>query len=324
MPIIHTSNYIPPRYLFNGHFETIYPSSFRKVAGVAYRRERLDLPDGDFIDLDWARLPDETGKLVIVSHGLEGNSTRHYVTGTVKKFNTLGWDALAWNCRSCSGELNRLPRFYHHADTADLAAVIHHAIACGRYTDIALVGFSMGGNMTLKYLGEQQNTVAPQLKAAVAFSAPCDLPSSVVHLHKPQNRFYEMRFLRKLRKKIKAKALLFPDLIDSQGIDNITRFREFDERYTAPLHGFQDADDFYQKASSGPYTPLIKIPTLLINAQNDPFLTPECFPIEAARNNPLFYLEMPRRGGHVGFILAGQPESWGEGRAAQFVLEAMA
>ncbi len=322
MPIIHTTNYIPPRYLFNGHFETIFPSSFRKINGISYIRERLELMDGDFLDLDWSRLTEASSRLVIISHGLEGNSTRHYVTGTVKKFNTLGWDALAWNCRSCSGQLNRLPRFYHHADTADLSIVINHAVENGQYTDIALVGFSMGGNMTLKYLGEQQGKLAPQLKAAVAFSAPCDLPSSVVHLHKPQNRFYEMRFLRKLRKKIIAKANVFPQVIDSTGIESIRRFREFDERYTAPLHGFKDADDFYRKASSGPYTPFIKLPTLLINALNDPFLTPECFPVEAARNNPYFHLEMPRRGGHVGFMLAGQPDSWGERRAAEFILGA--
>lgn len=315
MPIIPSSYSNPSFYLFNGHLETIVPSLFRKIEGD-YERERLELTDGDFLDLDWMR--GKSNKLVIISHGLEGSSNRHYSKGVAHYFHQRDWDALAWNCRGCSGEMNRLPKFYHHGATEDIAAVIEHAIG-KKYSEIVLVGFSMGGSMSLKYLGERKDRLAPEIKSAVTFSVPCDLGSSARELDKPTKKFYLNRFLKKLEKKIRAKSLQFSNLISVEGIEKIKTFRDFDNRYTAPLHGFEDADDFYTKASSGQYISSIQIPTLIVNALNDPFLPDACYPFDIARTHAHVYLETPERGGHVGFSLAGKSESWMEVRAFEFI-----
>jgi predicted alpha/beta-fold hydrolase len=318
MPVITQSTYKAPAYLFNGHLQTIIPSAFRKVEGIRYVRERIETADGDFLDLDWSKTGSE--KLVILSHGLEGSADRHYMKGMAKAFHKQGWDALAWNCRSCSGEMNRTARFYHHGDIHDLEAVIGHTLAQKQYQSIVLIGFSMGGSMTLRFLGEKGGHVPPAITKAVAFSVPCDLTTSVVHLSKPQNSFYSRRFLRKLEKKIQAKALLFPDKVSYADFQLIRAFKDFDNRYTAPLHGFTDAEDFYKQASVRPYLPGIRVPTLLVNALNDPFLTPECFPVTEAEANPYLFLEMPLQGGHVGFSMSNSDECWSEKRAVEFVL----
>jgi len=320
MPLIPHSDYTPPRWQFNGHLQTIVPSTFRKVEGVQYRRERMETPDGDFLDLDWSPAPQANARnLVIISHGLEGSSDRHYVKGMVKAFNRVGWDALAWNCRGCSGEMNRLPRFYHHGDTEDLRAVIGQALATGRYEQIALVGFSMGGSMTLKLLGEAAESLPSQVRRAVTFSVPCDLTSSVAHLSKPGNALYRKRFLKKLQRKILQKSQLLPEQVVYR-FDDIRVFRDFDNRYTAPLHGFRDADDFYDRASARHYLSGIRIPTLLVNAINDPFLTEGCYPIREAEKHLYLYLEIPQQGGHVGFSQRRGEELWSERRAVDFVL----
>ncbi|MBX2901069.1 MAG: alpha/beta fold hydrolase [Cyclobacteriaceae bacterium] len=310
MPVV-SSAYKSPFYLFNAHLQTVVPSIFRKVPGT-YQRERLELPDGDFLDLDW--ITNQRNKLVIISHGLEGNSERHYAKGMAKHFVANGWDALAWNCRGCSGEMNRLPRFYHHGATEDLAAIVNHAIQ-KHYEHIVLVGFSMGGSMTLKYLGEQTRSAI--VKCAIAFSVPCDLGSSAAELDKAGNKFYLKRFLKKLELKIRAKAIQFPHLLSASGFETITSFREFDTRYTAPLHGFADANDFYTRASCNPFLNAIQIPVLLVNAQNDPFLPQSCYPIDIAKAHPYLSLEMPACGGHVGFSLYGKT-NWMEIRALEF------
>lgn len=315
MPIIDSRYSHPPLYLFNGHLETIVPSMFRKIDGV-YKRERLELTDGDFLDLDW--MQGNSDKLVIISHGLEGNSERHYSRGVAHYFHQRGWDALAWNCRGCSGEMNRLPRFYHHGATEDIAAVIDHAIQ-KKYKEIALVGFSMGGSMSLKYLGERKDKVPSEIKSAVVFYVPCDLASSARELDKPNKKFYLNRFLKKLEKKIRSKSMKFPEQISVNGLENIKTFREFDNRYTAPLHNFIDADDFYSKASSAQYIPFIQIPTLIVNALNDPFLPDACYPFDMAKTHAYVHLETPERGGHVGFSLAGKKENWMEVRSFEFV-----
>ncbi|MBL7870882.1 MAG: alpha/beta fold hydrolase [Cyclobacteriaceae bacterium] len=314
MPLISSSYTTPPYYLFNSHAETIVPSIFRTVEGT-YVRERLELVDGDFLDLDWMRRNNK--KLVIISHGLEGSSERHYSKGMAKYFYDRGWDAMAWNCRGCSGVMNRLPRFYHHGATEDLAAVVDRAIQL-KYEYISLIGFSMGGSMSLKYVGERKGILPTQVKSAITFSVPCNLKSSATELDKPSNWFYLTRFLKKLEKKIRVKSVLFPEQISATGFEKIKTFREFDNRYTAPLHGFSDADDFYIRASSGPYLQSIEIPTLLVNALNDPFLPDACYPLELANKHPHLYLETPARGGHVGFSLPRSSESWMERRAYEF------
>lgn len=317
MPLIGNSSYRPSPLLFNGHLETVIPSIFRNIHDVVYQRERLELEDGDFVDMDW--LKGGNDKLVIVSHGLEGSSERHYAKGMAKYFYQHGWDALAWNCRGCSGEMNRLPRFYHHGATEDLNAVVQHALSKKQYTKIALVGISMGGSMSLKYVGERGDKLSGFIKGAAVFSVPCHLGSSAKELDKPNKRFYLNRFLKKLGKKIKLKSEKFPEVISYNGYEKIRSFEEFDNRYTAPLHGFKDAQDFYARASSLPHIDNIKIPALIVNAINDPFLPSLCFPYEVARNHSTVFLETPSRGGHTGFSLYGKKENWMEQRAFEFL-----
>lgn len=316
MPLITTDNYQPPRYLWNSHAETIVPSLFRQVKGVQYQRERLELADGDFLDLDWVN--GGNPKLVILSHGLEGSSDRHYCKGAAKYFSERGWDALAWNCRGCSGESNRLPRFYHHGTTDDLEAVVKHAIGRG-YTLISLIGFSLGGSLTIKYLGENSGRLPAAVRAGATFSVPCDLGSSARALDQPAGAFYRRRFLAKLKKKIEIKSRLLPGKITASHFRHIRTFADFDTWYTAPLHGFADADDFYQKASCGNFLEDVSVPLLLMTAENDPFLPEPCYPRSLAAAHPHVYLQTPRRGGHVGFSLPEGTANWMEVRAYEFL-----
>ncbi|WP_238354585.1 YheT family hydrolase [Fulvivirga marina] len=295
---------------------TVIPSAFRKVNDVEYVRERIDTNDGDFLDLDW--LAQGSEKLVVISHGLEGSSQRPYVRGMAKYFHKYGWDVLAWNCRSCSGEINKKPRFYHHGDTEDLAQVVRYAVERYGYSTIVLVGFSMGGSMTLKYLGEMVDHVVPQVRGGAAFSVPVDLGSSVDELARKHNNFYRKRFLRKLEHKIKVKAEQYPEKIQCSDFSNIRYFPDFDNLYTAPLHGFKDAADFYNRASANRYMYNIELPTLLVNAWNDPFLPKECYPEKECEIHDYLYFESPDYGGHVGFTLKGSEFNYMERRALQF------
>ena len=300
MPVV-TSSYRAPLYFFNGHLQTIIPGLFRAVPGVRYRRERLTTLDGDFLDLDWSENATNSAKLVILSHGLEGDAGRPYIKGMVKALNQAGFDALAWNFRSCSGEPNKLLRFYHMGATDDLQLVVDYVLSNSNYSEVYLVGFSMGGNITLNYLGQQPDAVPAAVKMAAVFSVPCHISSASRKMARFENRLYMQRFLKSLRRKLTAKTTLLPASITLDNYHQLRTFPEFDERYTAPIHGFKDAHDYYTQCSSRQYLKHIRVPTLLVNAQNDPFLSPECFPVADAEANPNFYLEMPRHGGHVGF-----------------------
>lgn len=320
MPIIERSSYRAPFFLVNGHLQTIFPSLFRKVSGVSYRRERIETPDGDFLDLDWSEAGSK--RAAIISHGLEGNTSRAYMMGMSRALNRAGWDALPWNFRGCSGEPNRKLRSYHSGATDDLHTVISHVLSQGKYSEIALIGFSLGGNVTLKYLGERGGEVHSFIRKAAAFSVPCHLASGSRKLAQPSNKLYMKRFLRMLHEKIKAKMEIMPGQLDDAGYESIKDFKGFDDRYTAPIHGFANAEDYWQKCSSKQFIPCITLPTLLINARNDPFLSKECFPVEEARGNPNFYLEMPEAGGHTGFVeFNDSGEYWSEKRAMEFLNE---
>jgi predicted alpha/beta-fold hydrolase len=308
--------YSPPFLLGNGHIQTIYPVLFRKKPPLFYTRERIETFDNDFLDLDWSTRNNK--KLVIISHGLEGNSTRNYVKGMARAANEGGWDALAWNYRSCSGEPNRKLRSYHNGATDDLAWVIDHAKKREKYKQIALVGFSMGGNLTLVHLGRDR--VDAIVKKAVVFSVPCDLGASARELTKPANKLYMKRFLMMLHQKIKAKMAMMPHELDDTGYEQIKNFKDFDDRYTAPIHGFKNAQDYWEKCSSNQFIPDIKIPCLIINALNDPFLPGQCFPIKEARANPNITLKMPKSGGHVGFVSFNREGIyWSEHQAISFL-----
>ncbi|MFC1555475.1 YheT family hydrolase [candidate division KSB1 bacterium] len=318
MPVIERSSYKPPLLLGNGHFQSIYPSLYRKVDIQDYDRERIATPDGDFLDLDW--LKSGSKKAVIISHGLEGDTKRPYVLGMARAMFLNGYDACAWNYRGCSGEMNRRLGFYHSGSSDDLQTVISHIQKTGNYTEIYLIGFSLGGNITLLYLGrELRETHVPEIKKAFVVSAPCDLASSAEQLAKRSNAFYMKRFIRRLHKKVVAKKTLFPEQYNDIGYDKIKDFRQFDDRYTAPVHGFRDADDYWDKCSSIPYIKWISVPTLMVSAKNDPFLPEDCYPVDEVSGNSNVNFEIPGSGGHVGFIEFNKENIyWSEKHALAF------
>jgi uncharacterized protein len=309
-------SYVPPFFLFNAHLETIYPAIFRNVSAPSYTRERITTPDNDFLDIDW--FINNSDKLIIIQHGLEGNSQRAYIKGMAKAFFEHGYNVLAWNYRGCSDEMNRQLRFYHSGATDDLHTVISHAIAKINVKEISLIGFSLGGNITLKYLGERQ--VSSLIKKAVVFSVPVHLESSCRKISSPSNRIYAYRFLKSLKQKIVAKSRLMSGL-DTTGISRIKTLLEFDDRYTAPLHGFKNAMDYYHQCSSVNFISHITIPTLIVNTKNDPFLADECFPVSLLDQHKFVKLEIPPRGGHVGFTLLNRKGLyWSEQRALDFII----
>ena len=319
MPIISSSYQGPPAYLFNGHLETIIPSLYRRVKGVIYDREKIGTPDHDFLNLDWSKVGSD--RLLIISHGLEGDSKRHYAMGLVKLFNSKGIDVLVWNNRSCGGEINLNPILYHHGASYDLDTTVEHVLRAYKYKEIFLVGISMGGAQTLKYLGEKGKDLPKEITRAAVYSTPCNLASSASTLKLRSNTFYRKRFLDKLKKKIEAKALQFPDLIDLDLLKGVHDFDAFDTLFTAKLHGFKDANDFYQAVSADNWMAFIEIPTLILNALNDPLLGPECYPVSLAEKKAEIILEMPKRGGHTGFVVHGQEFTWAENRFAAFLLQ---
>lgn len=317
MPLVTRSRYPgPPRYQLNGHFQTIIPA-LRAGPDVRYERERIDTPDGDFLDLDW--LDRGSRNLAILSHGLEGNSDRPYVRAMASWFAGRGWDVLAWNCRSCSGEMNRTPRLYSHGQSEDLAWVIRHALRTKDYASVIPIGFSMGGALTLKYLGVAGRELPAPVRAGIAFSVPCRIEESVKALEFRANRFYKKRFFRALQAKMELKSEQFPDLQLPEPFAELPPWRAFDERYSAPLNGFDSAADFYEYASCANYMSGIRVPTLLVNAKNDPITPPACIPVATCADHLHVWLEQPRYGGHVGFELRRRSYGWMEWRAWDFL-----
>jgi predicted alpha/beta-fold hydrolase len=280
----------------NGHLQTILPSLLRRVNGVRYQRERIATPDDDFIDLDWSRRGSR--HLALLCHGLEGSSQATYMRGMARALNQAGWDAVAYNYRGCSGTINRRLRAYH---------------------SIGFVGFSLGGNLVLKYLGENAASLDPERHWAAAVSVPCDLKASARQLDRAVNQVYNWRFLRTLTAKARWKAHCYPGCIDTSRLPSVRSLKDFDDVYTAPVHGFRDAEDYWRRCSALRFVNGIRIPTLLINALNDPFLAPPCFPYDAARRNDSLFLETPTSGGHVGFLPSNPREPfWHEARVVQF------
>ncbi len=315
MPRISDSTYRPPLLLRNAHLNTIYANVSRHFNDLQYERERLELPDGDFLDLDWSIVGSE--QLVLVLHGLEGNTQRPYTRGMIRYFNRRGWDGVGLNFRGCSGEPNRLLRTYHVGETGDVHFVLEYLAALDRYREIVLIGFSLGGNVTLKYVGERSDKINPLLKKAVAFSVPCHVPSANVYFNHWQNMIYMQRFMKPLNEKFRYKASQFPHLVNLP--ERLPRnFDEFDELFTAPVHGFANALDYWTQNSSLQLLDRIRIPTLLINAADDTFLSAECYPEKLAKQHRQFYLETPKWGGHCGFA-SFSDNFWSERRAFEFV-----
>ncbi|MFC5047558.1 YheT family hydrolase [Aquimarina hainanensis] len=301
MPIISSS--YSPSYLFrNGHISTIYPNLFRKVSGVIQQRERIELKDRDFIDLDWSYSTVQASKLCILIHGLEGNGQRQYITGLAKYLNQNNWDTVAINLRNCSGEPNRKYRSYYAGVSEDLDFIINYISSSYAYSSLSICGFSLGGNVLLKYLGEGRE-IPSQVCSGVAISTPCNLYDSLLQLNKPENVLYRIRFLRHLKKKLLEKQILFPDKIRISDIKKCKNLIDIDNLYTSVAHGYTNALDYYQKCSSKQFLPSIKIPSLIINAKNDTFLGADCYPYTEASQNKNVFLETPDFGGHVGYYL---------------------
>lgn len=315
MPLVHPSSF-SGNTLFKGkHIETIVPALFRKI-DIVYSRERMVLSDGDFLDLDWLR--GSHHKVLVLFHGLEGSSNSQYIKGMARFFANNAWDVCAVNFRTCSGEMNTVLRTYHSGATDDVNDVIQHIVAQHTYASMAIGGFSLGGNVVLKYLGERVYTIPSMLKVAFAFSVPCDLAASSAEMAKPQNTLYMRRFLRTLIAKMKYKSQQYKEL-SIEGVDHLRTFEEFDNLFTAPINGFKNAADYYEKCNALQFLEKISLPTLLVNAQNDPFLTPSCFPKELATNHSFLFLESPQHGGHVGFATRLPNERyWSEHRAFEF------
>ena len=317
MPILE-STYKPPFIFRNAFIATVYSGLWRKVKHVSQTRERITLSDGDFLDLDWSYAQKSSKKLIILLHGLEGDTQRPYMLGAAKLFSENGIDVVAVNLRGCSGEQNLKYRSYNSGATEDLHDVINHILIKKGYSEIYLKGFSLGGNIVLKYLGEFQDH-SPKIKAAIAVSVPCLLFGSCVELHKLKNKPYAINFLIYLKRRLREKQISYPDMISKQAIDAVKTLKQFDDVYTAPAHGYKDALDYYEKCSSLQFLENIKVPTLLINAKNDSFLSNECYPFEVAANNRNLYLEVPEYGGHVAFITSDNVY-YSERRALEFVL----
>lgn len=315
------SSYKSPISFGNGHVDTLIPHFFRRPNKLDYKRERIDTPDGDFIDIDWVKKGNK--KLLIMSHGLESDTNAKYIKGMAAKFLKSGHDIAAWNCRGCSGELNLKPVYYHSGVSHDLRSVVEYIINSYGYSEVYIIGFSMGANISLKYLGEEGGGIDKAIKAACVFSAPCNLEHGSVALANGFSWMYTRNFIGTLKKKVQAKTKLFEQMgIDTSKLGDIKSLSDFDDHFTAPLNGFKDASDYYEKASSIGFIKDIKIPTLIINAKNDPFLAGDCYPYEVVSKNDYVTLEVPSTGGHCGFFQFSREGSyWSEDRASAFLSE---
>lgn len=290
-----------------GHFETVVAALFPPPR-VALRRERWETPDGDFVDVDFTAAQG-AGRLLVLLHGLEGGSDSHYARGVAARFGEAGWQIAIPHWRGCSGEPNRLPRAYHSGDTEELDWLL------ARFAGpVDALGISLGGNVLLKWLGERGAAGAARVRRAAAVSAPLELAAAAGALDRGVSRLlYTRMFLDTLKPKALAKLERFPGIYDAARVRRARTFREFDDLVTAPLHGFRDAEHYWSVSSSGPYLEQVRVPTLLVNARNDPFLPERALLAATARAAPCVEIDFPRTGGHVGF-----PPRWLAHRLMQF------
>lgn len=313
------SYYNAPWYLRNTYLQTMYAGRFRKVhLPLPYQRERIETSDGDFLDLDW--LNNDNKRIVIIAHGMGGNAERTHVKGLAKAMFDIGYDVLAINFRGSTSETNRLFRTYHSGETGDLRFVIQKVIDSKKYESINLSGYSMGGNVILKYLGEENERLSPLIRRAAVMSVPCDLVGCEVEMNTLKNKLYLWNFNIGLRQMLYPKAEGFPDKITRKQINKASNFTDFANIYVAPAFGFKDADDYHDKASSISYLDKITIPTLLLQAKDDTILSESCFPHAIAEEHPYLTLEVSKHGGHVGFVrLNKDGYSWAELRLRAFI-----
>ena len=320
MPILK-SDFNPSLPFRNGHFSTVYRPLFMKET-CNYTRKRITTWDDDFIDLDFSKVNSNT--LAILIHGLEGSSESKYMISTSNELNTKRIDTVSVNLRGCSGEDNLLLGTYHSGKTEDIEFIVNHILETYNYENIIIIGFSLGGNLTLKYMGEFSEILSPKIKGAIAISVPIDIESSEREMDKLKNKLYIEGFLKTIRLKILEKSFKFPEFqIDKDKLFKAKKFKHLEHLYTVPVFGFESPEDYWQKASSKPYLSKIKLPTLLINAEDDSFLGKECFPHEEATDSDTFFLEVTKFGGHVGFLSTFKQEEsrWLEKRICRFIDE---
>jgi hypothetical protein len=300
---VNAPRYVAPRWLPGGHAQTIWPLLIKGPL-PNYRRERWDTPDGDFIDLDW--IPGRAdAPCVVLFHGLEGSSRSHYARRLMHAVERRGWHGVVVHFRGCSGEPNRLPRAYHSGDSQEIDWVLRRLYARG-YPALFAAGVSLGGNALLKWLAEQGTLASGIVNAAAAVSAPLDLAAANTALSSGFNLVYAKHFLRTLVPAALAKDRLFPGRIDVGRVKAARTLRDFDDAVTAPLHGFNGADDYYARSSAGPLLGAVQTPTLLLNAANDPFLPQAALPQRASMSAVVTF-EVPHHGGHVGFVHGALP-----------------
>lgn len=319
MPFLN--NQFPATLPFkNAHVNTIY-KYFNSSASIPYNRKRIETWDDDFIDVDI--LESNSFAAVLLLHGLEGSSNSSYMTSTANYLKNFGYDVICINLRGCSGVDNNSLKTYHAGKTDDLAFIIDYLNTNYSYQSITLCGFSLGGNIILKYLGEFAGAIPKCITGGIAISVPIDLESSQMEMNKLKNRIYMKQFLRTLKSKIVMKAEKFPEYNpDKKQIAKASTFRDLEEIYTAPVFGFKGPEEYWLKASSKPYLYEIKHKTLLINAKDDSFLSLDCYPYEIAKNSSHFYLMTPDYGGHVGFVSSFKDQVfWLENQIVNFIQE---
>ena len=322
----------PARWLPGAHLQTLWSRILRRGPRVEFRRETWETPDADLLELDWVDGP-EGSPILLGLHGLEGCSTSLYMQGLMYRARSRGWRGLALNFRSCAsppgrprGEwtMNRGERLYHSGETSDLHWVVGRLIEREPDLDLRLVGVSLGGNVLLKWLGEQAGEIRAQVRAAAAISAPFDLAACARHLESGLGPLYMRFFLSSLRRKSLDFAERYPGRIDPAAVRAARTFRQIDDAATGPIHGFADADDYYARSSSLPYLPRIRVPTLLINARDDPFEPREILTLAEENASDTVRCAFTDRGGHVGWVV-GPPwaaRSWGEDLAVEWLARA--
>lgn len=317
-------DYRAPRWLPGGHLQTIYPAKCITRSPVTLHRERWDAPDGDFIDVDFVEgLPGKP--FIVLFHGLEGSSESHYARAVMHHIESLGWSGAVPHFRGCSGELNRAPRFYHSGDANEIDWIMHrmtrHPLT-KKASNFFATGVSLGGNALLRWLGEREED-AHFVDAACAISAPLDLAAGGAALSRGINMIYTRVFLKTLKPKCLQKLAQFPGLFDKDRMLTARNLYEFDNVVTAPLHGYRNTDDYWDRASARHVLTAITVPTLVLNARNDPFLPAHHLPRHASA---AVILEYPEHGGHVGFTSGRLPGNlqWLPRRIVQFLSEQVA
>lgn len=326
---IETEPFHPHPLMRNPHTQTITGARARSTGGITFRRQRVELPDGDFIDVDFADVDDvpwsvlgEHKPIIMLIHGLEGNARSGPACGIYRYLSHRGVRCLGMNLRSCSGELNRTGRLYHAGETEDLAFIHTWLQQQFPNTPLGLVGISLGANILLKYLGENGDALRERVAAAVAISPPFDLLKGAAVMKKGTGLLYTQHMLRPLKAKVRGLEPLIADKVDMSLLNGTNDFEAFDDAFTAPLHGFRGATEYYTTTSSKNFLEGIRVPTLLLRSVDDPFFDPTDIPYQQVEQHPHLYSGFTRYGGHVGFVeglVPGRYTFWAERQAARFL-----